>query len=61
MKNKFEFVELDKRVLQRRLERHELTQGDHQKVLKALPDEASHGEELKVYTPEEKIPGDTAS
>ncbi|MBI2982571.1 MAG: hypothetical protein HYY44_09850 [Deltaproteobacteria bacterium] len=61
MKNKFEFAEIDKRVLQRRLERHELTHTDHQKILKSLPDETSRGEELKVYNPEEKIPEDTAS
>lgn len=61
MKSKFEFVEQDKRVLQRRLERHELTHSDYQKILKSLSDETSLGKELKVYNPEEKIPEDTAS
>lgn len=61
MKSKFEFVNLDKRVIERRLERHELSPADYQKILKSLPDEAECAEELRVPAEEDKIPTDIPS
>ncbi|MBI2083052.1 MAG: hypothetical protein HYT76_05735 [Deltaproteobacteria bacterium] len=61
MKSKFEFIDLDKRVLERRLQRHELSQADYQKILKGLSNEEEYAEELQMPEEESKIPEDITS
>ena len=54
---KFEFIEWDKRILDQRLRKHEMSQQEFQKYLKGLPDEKEKGEELAVGREEERRPG----
>lgn len=58
MKNKFEFIHLDKRVIQRRLERREIEKSDYEKILKSLHDDAANSEPLRVVNEKENFPED---
>lgn len=49
MKEKFEFVNQDRRVMEKNLRRHRLSRSEYQKFLKSLEDESARGEELVVY------------
>jgi hypothetical protein len=46
---KFDFIETDKRIMEQRLRKHQLSQQEYQKLLKALPDEKDQSVELEVY------------
>lgn len=52
--SKFDFIETDKRILDQKLKRHQLSQQENQKILKGLPDEKELAEEIRVY--EESAP-----
>lgn len=45
----FDFIETDKRILDQRLRKHQLSQQEYQKYLKSLPDEKEGVDELLVY------------
>ena len=47
----FDFVETDKRILDQRLRKHQLSQQEYQKYLKSLPDEKEEAAELLVCKP----------
>lgn len=49
---KFDFIETDRRILDQRLRRHQLTQPEYQKLLKTLADDKESSEELPVYKAE---------
>jgi len=50
VKNRYSFIQEDKRVLERNLRRHLITAQEHQRLLKSLKDEAEAGEEQKVFS-----------
>lgn len=54
MTTKFDFIENDKRILEQRLRRHEISQQEMQKLLKALPDDEDLATELAVCKEVEK-------
>ena len=49
MTTRFDFIEEDKRIMEQKLRKHELPNPDYQKVLKTLPNDEAHGEELVVF------------
>lgn len=51
---KYNFVNQDKRVQERNLKRHRLTETEYQKYLKSLPDEREWGEEQVVFKETER-------
>ena len=51
---KFDFIETDRRILDQKLRRHQLTQPEYQKLLKTLADDKASSEELPVYKAEAK-------
>ncbi len=57
-KPKYDFVNEDKRILERNLRRHRISQQDYQKLLKALPDETGRFEEVAVYSGSDENPPD---
>lgn len=48
--SKFDFVLSDKRIMEQRLRKHQLSQQEYQKFLKTLVDEKEHGEEFQVLS-----------
>lgn len=46
---KFDFIEEDRRIIEQKLKKHQLSQQEYQKLLKGLDDDQSFGEELVVY------------
>ena len=44
----FDFIETDKRILDQRLRKHQLSPQEYQKYLKTLPDEKEGADELVV-------------
>lgn len=50
---KFEFIQTDKRILEQRLRRHQLTQQEYQRLLKALPDDEDRSQEMTVTKKED--------
>lgn len=46
----------DKRILERRSKKHDLSQSDIQKYLKTLPDEKAHSEDVNVVNFEIRVP-----
>ena len=46
---KLDDIESDKRIIDQKSKKHQLTQQDYQKLLKNLPDEKDFSEELLVY------------
>ncbi len=56
MKNKYDFIQFDARVLERNLKRHKITQTEYQKFLKTISDDREQGEELKVFNEKEESP-----
>lgn len=53
MTGKFDFIEEDKRIIEQRLKKHQMSQQEHQKLLKNLPDEKDRTEEIQVYKDKE--------
>jgi len=51
---KFDFIETDRRILDQKLRRHQLTQPEYQKLLKTLADDKDSADELAVCKGEEK-------
>lgn len=51
---KFDFIETDRRIVEQKLRKHQLSQSEQQKYLKGLPDEKEHAEELHVPKEGEK-------
>ncbi len=49
---KFDFIEVDRRIVEQKLRKHQLSQQDYQKLLKGLDDDQAFGEELIVYKEE---------
>lgn len=49
MTGKFDFIEQDKRILEQKVRKHQLSQQEYQKFLKSLPDEKEQAEEIHVY------------
>lgn len=45
---KFDFIETDSRIMEQKLRRHQLSQQEHAKLLKSLPDDKDHSEEIAV-------------
>ena len=45
---KFDFIDQDKRIMEQKLRRHELSRNEYQKVLKTLPDEQDQAEEVVI-------------
>lgn len=46
---KFDFIESDKRILEQKLRRHELSKTEYQKILKNTDDTKAQLDELKVH------------
>lgn len=46
---KYDFINVDQRVLERNLRRHKVTKVEHQKFLKKLEDDQEFGEKQTVY------------
>ncbi len=46
---RYDFIENDKRILDQRVRKHQLSQVEYQKLLKGASDEKDSGEELVVY------------
>lgn len=55
-KDKYDFITLDKRVIESHLRRHHLSQKEYDKYLKGLKDEAEASEEAPVFqeSPEDR-------
>ena len=51
--DKFDFIQVDKRILEQRLRRHELSQQEYQKILKGLSNDEGEAEELPIYREED--------
>ncbi|MBI2067272.1 MAG: hypothetical protein HYW02_05695 [Deltaproteobacteria bacterium] len=51
--DKFNFIHLDKRVIENRLKRHLTNQKECQKLVSSLPDEAEKSDQLLVFKEEE--------
>lgn len=49
---KFDFIETDRRILDQRLRRHQITQTEYQRLLKQLSDDQGSSEELSVFKAE---------
>lgn len=45
---KLDFVEEDKRILEQKLRKHQLSQQEYQKLMKSLPDDRDRSEEIRV-------------
>ena len=58
-KGKYEFINEDKRILDRNLRRHQISKQDFLKLLKSLPDERERAEELVVYSGSEETRSDS--
>ncbi len=60
MTTRFDFIGQDKRIMDQKLRKHELSHSEYQKVLKGLPNEEGHGEELAVFEelPEAEVVSD---
>ncbi len=52
-KTRFDFIQQDRRVIERDLRRHLMTAAEIQKILKSLPDEKDQADELVVYREKE--------
>lgn len=48
----FDSIENDKRILEQKLRRHQLSQQEYQKMLKVLSDDSANAEEIQVIEPE---------
>jgi len=46
---RYDFIENDKRILDQRVRKHQLSQVEYQRLLKSAADEKDAGEELVVY------------
>lgn len=57
----YDFINEDKRILDRSLRRHQISKQEYMKLLKALPDEQDKAEELRVYSGNEDSPSDNSS
>ena len=60
MKNKYEFINEDKRVITRNLRRHQANRAELQKLYKSLPDDQEKGEAQIVYQEKEPDSNDAA-
>lgn len=45
----FDFIQSDKRIIEQKLRRHQMSRQEYQKFLKAIPDEKDQAEEVVVY------------
>lgn len=50
---KFDFIEEDKRILEQKVRKHQLSKSEYQRLLKNLPEEKGSAEEIQV-APKEK-------
>ena len=46
---KFDAIETDKRIMEQKLKKHQLSPQEYQKFTKALPDESENSEEMVVF------------
>lgn len=46
---RYDFIESDKRIMDQKLRKHQLSQTEYQKLLKTAPDEKDLSEEVVVY------------
>ena len=45
---RFDFIETDKRIIEQKVRKHQLSSQEYQKKLKSLPDEKDQADELVV-------------
>ena len=48
MTTKFDFIEEDRRIMEQKVRRHQLSQQEFQKIVKNLPNDEEHGEPMGV-------------
>jgi hypothetical protein len=46
---RFDFIEADKRIVDQKLRRHEISPQEHQRLLKNAPDDKDASDDLVVY------------
>lgn len=46
---RYDFIESDKRIMDQKVRKHQLSQAEYQKLLKTAPDEKDLSEEVIVY------------
>ncbi len=52
---KFDFIEWDKRILEQKLRRHQMSQQEYHKYLKTLEDNKGEAEELPVFRETDRL------
>ena len=52
MQTRYNFIENDKRILEQKLRKHQLSHAELAKMAKNLPDDSASGEEIAVYEEE---------
>lgn len=52
---KFDFIETDKRIIEQKVRKHQLSQTEYQKLLKTLQDEKDQGEAHPIYREGESL------
>lgn len=52
---KFDFIETDKRIIEQKVRKHQLSQTEYQKLLKTLQDEKDQGEVHSIYREGESL------
>lgn len=53
---KFDFIEADKRILDQKLRRHQISQQEYLKTLKNAPDEKGYGVEMDLLREKDSEP-----
>ena len=46
---RYDFIDSDKRIMDQRVRKHQLSQAEYQRLLKSSPDEKEASEELVVF------------
>jgi hypothetical protein len=55
---RFDFIDTDKRIIDQKLRRHQISHSEHQRILKGASDDKDLAEDLVVY--KESEAGDSA-
>ncbi len=55
MATRYDFIEADKRILEQKLRKHQISQSEISKMTKVLPDDKDHFEEIAVYEESEDL------
>lgn len=55
MATRFDFIEEDKRILEQRIRRHQISQPEYQKIIKNLPNDEDQVDEVPVYRDGDEI------